>query len=88
MAKNFWRSLLSQESHARNLFDVWTERRTQAICTNLNQITIMGLCAVIKKARGNIIKPGIYSGFHYLLDSVPVLFTRTKHEMAQKEFYR
>lgn len=72
MVTSFWRSLLSQESHARNLFDVWADRRTQAICTNLNQITIKGLCAVIKKARENIIKPGIYSGFHYHLGmSIP-----------------
>lgn len=48
------------------IFDMWTDRRTQAICINLIQIAIKDLCAAIKREMEKIINPGIYSGFPYL----------------------
>ncbi|KAJ6909713.1 hypothetical protein NC652_020635 [Populus alba x Populus x berolinensis] len=48
------------------IFDMWTDRRTQAICANLIQIAIKDLCAAIKREMEKIINPGIHSGFPYL----------------------
>jgi hypothetical protein len=45
------------------IFDMWTDRRTQAICANLIQIPMKDLRAAIKREMEKIINPGICSGF-------------------------